>query len=87
MFGLFLVNEKQKLAFAQFGQHAKIERFRYVRDARLCLVVHTQGIEELFTTEQPAEVARCLEALPDVLVAHIDQEGNTIEEYTVPITR
>ena len=87
MFGLFLVNDKQKLAFAQFGQHVRIERFRYVSDARLCLVVHSNGVEELFTTEQPTEVAGCLEALPDVLVAHIDQEGTTIDEYTVPIER
>jgi hypothetical protein len=87
MIGLFLVNPEQKLAFAQFGQHVKIERFRYVRDARLCLVVHSQGVEELFTTEQTFEVARCLEYLPDVLVAHIDAEGRTIEEYAVPISR
>lgn len=87
MMGIFLVNAEQKLAFAQFGQHIRIEGFRYVGDARLCLVIHSGGSEELFTTEQPPEVAQCLELLPDVLVAHIDTGGRTIEEYTVPITR
>lgn len=85
MFGLFLINDKQELAFAQFGQHVKVEGFRYVKDAKLCLVLHSAGTEEMFTTEQPPAVAALLASISEVLVAHIDDEGTTCDEYTVPV--
>lgn len=85
MFGLFLVNREKKVAFAQFGSHVKIESFRYVRDARLCLVKHSEGVEEMFTSEQPPEIAERLGAITEILVAHLDDEGRTVEEYAVPV--
>lgn len=86
MIGLFLINKQGRLAFAQFGAHVKIEAFRYVPDVKLCLVQHSGGTEELFTTEQPPEIAQKLESIGEILVAHIDEDGGTKDEYVVPIS-
>jgi hypothetical protein len=86
MHGLFLLNKKKEIAFAQFGSHVKIEGFRYIRDARLCVVIHSTGQEEMFTTEQPEPIAGKLASVSEVLVAHLDDLGHTVDEYTVPVT-
>lgn len=85
MHGIFLVNEAKEIAFAQFGQHVRIEGFRYIRDARLCVVIHSGGQEEMFTTEQPQPIAERLDREREILVAHIDDHGVTQDEYAVPI--
>lgn len=87
MFGLFLVNDKQQVAFAQFGQHVTVEAFRYVADAKLCVAIHSGGAEEMFTTELPAVVADRLGEVESVLVAHLDDDGKTVGEYVVPVQR
>lgn len=86
MIGLFLINKQGRLAFAQIGAHVKIEAFRYVRDAKLCLVLHSDGTEEMFTSEQPPEISAKLETISEILVAHIDEDGSTKDEYVVPIS-
>lgn len=86
MIGIFLINSEQELAFAQFGQHIRIDGFRYVVDANICMFQHAGG-EEMFTREQPAELVQLLKVSDEVLVAHIDDAGRTIDEYTVPLSR
>lgn len=85
MHGIFLLNSNNEVAFAQLGEYVRIEAFRYIRDARACVVVHSNGQEELFTTEQPQPLIDCLERSNTILVAHVDEAGQTITEYSVPL--
>lgn len=85
MHGIFLVNSAGLVAFAQFGKPVTIERFRYVKDTRLCLVVHSGGCEELFTAEIPQAVGERLGLNVSVLVADIAESGDTVREYEVPV--
>jgi hypothetical protein len=39
----------------------------------------------MFTNEQPPEVAEILSSISEVLVAHLDVDGLTCDEYTVPV--
>lgn len=86
MIGIFLINDENKLAFAQYGEHKEIARFRIHTDTSMCIVELATGMEESFDDAMHDEIREALERNPSVLVGHMTQENAVIDEYDVPVS-
>jgi hypothetical protein len=83
--GLFLVNGQDKLAFAQYGAHRKIARFRFHQDTSMCMAEMASGEEESFDDVMPDMIRVALQSNAAVLVSHMSDDGRVLVEYDVPV--
>lgn len=86
MIGLFLINDENKLAFAQYGEHQKISQFRFHQDTSMCIVELASGHEESFDDVMHDEIREALERNPTILVGHMTDSNNALDEYDVPVS-
>lgn len=86
MIGIFLVNKKDELCFAQYGEHKDIAGFRYHTDTGMCIAVRPSGEEDVFVDAMHDEIRPYLSKDPEILVADIDDGGATKREYVVSLT-
>lgn len=82
---MFLVNDEDELAFAQHGAHADIASFRYHTDTGMCVALLRSGEEETFDDAIHQIIREKFAQRREVLVAHIDDQGAVLTEYTVPL--
>lgn len=85
MIGFFLINKQGQLAFTQLGQHKQIAGFRYHEGAAMCMVELETGEEDAFNEQTPPAVVTAMKANTQILVAHLDKQGETLAEYFVPM--
>lgn len=85
MIGMFLINEDDKLAFVQYGDHKHIAQFRFHQDTNMCIVELASGDEESFDDVMHDEIRAALQNNAEVLVGHMTDENEVIEEYDAPI--
>jgi hypothetical protein len=84
MIGIFLVNPEGNVCFAQLGQHRQIASLRLV-PGPCCMVVLSDGSEEMFTDEIHADILGSLRTKAEILVVHAAEDGSSVEEYTVSL--
>jgi hypothetical protein len=83
MIGIFLVNQKDELCFAQYGEHKDIAGFRFHTDTGMCIAVLATGGEETFVDAMHDEIRPYLSKEQQVLVADLDDDGQLTREYSV----
>jgi len=78
-------NPENEVCFAQVGEHHNLSAIRIV-PGPACIAVLEDGSEELFTTEIEPVILGPLQKQKDILIAHVDESGKAIAEYTVPLS-
>lgn len=84
MIGLFAINSKNDVCFVQYGHHQKISLLRVV-PGNSCVAQLDDGTEEMFTTELNAEILAAVRILTELLVVHMSDDGEPVDEYVVPL--
>ncbi len=84
LIGMFLLAEDGNVCFAQFGDHRRFHSLRIV-PPQLCVVVLSDGSEDMFVHEIEHAMWTALRSAPDILIAHVADDGQLIEEYCVPV--
>ena len=85
LIGLFMINPEGEVCFAQVGDHQRLTEIRIV-PGPCAVAVLADGTEEMFTSEIHAEILAPMKATNQILVAHLDDDGKAIDEYTIPLT-
>ena len=79
-----MVNPEGEIAFARFTDGPTITTIRIVPGP--CAIAHLEdGTEEMFTDEVHESILSAMTGKPDILVAHIGEDGKTFREYTIPL--
>lgn len=86
MLGVFLVNPEKEICFAQIADYQDIESVRYVSDAQACIFHLTDGTEELVNDGVHEKLGDHLKSVPQIFVVHVDEQGEALKEYAVPIS-
>jgi hypothetical protein len=82
--GFFLLADDNTVCFSRIDGHRRIKSLRLV-PSQLCLAVLDDDTEDMFVHEMDREIWQALCEASDILVAHIDANGQPIEEYRVPV--
>lgn len=82
--GVFLVNPEGDVCFAQAGEHQKIVSLRLVAGPS-AIAVYPDGSEDMFTSEIHTDILTPMLKKSEILIAHIDENGEAVEEYNVPL--
>lgn len=85
MIGAFVINDETDVCFVQYGEHESIAAMRITRP-NLCVATLADGTEEMFTTELNHQIITALRSKIDILVAHLNDDGNVLDEYNVPLS-
>ena len=85
MIGAFLLNPENEICYAQFGEHVRLQAVRYVSDIQTTILVREDGEEELLTEPLGADFSASLAAAKEILIACMDADGETADEYMVPV--
>ena len=85
MIASFMINPEQQVCLAQFGKHQKITGLR-IASGSLCMIIMEDEHEEMFTEEIHQNVLSALKNQDDILIAHIDDDGEPIDEYAAPVS-
>jgi hypothetical protein len=82
---MFLINDEGRLGFLQYGDHKHIKAFRLHRDSNLCLVELEDGQEDCFDDGMHDEIRDALETNRVILVGHMADANEVVDEYEVPV--
>lgn len=85
MIGLFLVDDKQDLAFFQYGAHQDIAGIKYFAHNQMCALELASGEEEFLDSQMIEQIIATLQSSRHALIAHIGTDAECITQYSVPI--
>lgn len=86
MIGFLLRNNQNEICFARVEKGADIISFHYAPSMKTLNVLYDDESEEMFTSEISETIGRSMESLSQILVAHLDADGNPEREYLTPLT-
>ena len=88
MIGVFVRNLEGDVGFARpDGTYPDIARFHYAPLTKIMTVTTIDGHEETFTSEMTPDLHEALQSADQIIVAHIGNEGDPVQEYWAELTR
>lgn len=88
MIGTFVLTDSDDICFIRREQDEfpVISSFFYIPGDRIMSVVLEDGTEEMVTTQIDERFAPALKKAKSILVADLDEEGDVVKEYKVPLS-
>ncbi len=86
MIGILLRNKQNEICFARVEKGADIVSFHYTPAMKILNVLYDDKSEEMFTSEVSETIHQSLKSLSQILVTHMDSDGNPEREYLTPLT-